>query len=327
MRILTAIVLSLALVSSGAEAATQRQTKATTKAAPALQFEKSEHVLKWINDYRSAPDADRLPEVVKAMGDLGLFREVDNAGVYIGFMAGVLGSNPDKAEKLVGKMFPMPPEDQVILIKAIAFSGLEEWKKLLGNFNERMPARTVLIRKYLYGDGKTLDQLPLDDGSFALDAHWGYFFATGSSVPVRNILKVLVWSTDKDNVEKLTLGSMAKWTLATNATRDKELLDILKAELNTQPKAVTGPLREVIDAAETFETSRIRKQALASIEQLKAKGPQTNRDVSWWGQAGQTVLALGCVAAGALGQVQVGIPCVIGGALSSAALKFLTPQP
>ncbi len=133
--------------------------------------------------------------------------------------------------------------------------------------------------------------------------------------------------TNKDNLEKLTIGSMAKWTLATNATRDKELLDIMKSELNTQPKAVTVPLREAIDAAETFETSRIRKQALASIEELKLKGPQGNREMAWWGQAGQTALALGCVAAGVLGQFEVGIPCVLGGALSSAALKMMSaPQ-
>lgn len=325
MRILTGFILAFALALGNAGAATKPPSK--PKAASALGFQKSEQVLKWINGYRETPEPDRLPDAVKAMGDLGLLREIDSAGVYIGFIAGVLGSNPDKAEKLIGKMFPMPPEDQVILIKAIAFSGLDNWKDVLGKFVERMPARLVLIRKYMYGGGKTLAELPLDDSSFVLDAHWGYFFATGSSAPVRRILEAVAWSNDKNNLEHLTIGSMAKWTLATNATRDKELLDLLKAEMNTQPPAVTKPLREVIDAAETFETSRIRKQALASIDELKAKGPQDNRDVNWWGQAGQTALAVGCVAANALGQVQVGIPCVIGGALSSAALKlFTTPQ-
>jgi hypothetical protein len=297
-----------------------------SKPAPAPAFAKGEDILKWINEYRSAPDPARLPQAVKAMGDLGLLREIDNAGVYIGFTAGVIGSNPDQAQSLITKMFPMPPEDQVALIKAIAFSGLENWKELLSSISERMPARTVLVRKYLYGDGKTLDALPLDEGSFVLDCHWGYYFATGSAKPVRRILEALAWSTNKDDVEKLTMGSMAKWTLASNASRDRDLLDIMKAELNTQPKAVTGPLREVIEAAETYETSRIRKEALAAIDELKLKGPQKNRDYAWWGQAGQTALALGCVAASALGQVQIGIPCVIGGAVSSAALKFLTPQ-
>jgi hypothetical protein len=84
-------------------------------------------------------------------------------------------------------------------------------------------------------------------------------------------------------------------------------------------------LQEVIDAAETFEFARVRKDAMAAIDQLKAKGPASSRSTQWWGMAGQTVLALGCVAASALGQVQVGIPCVIGGALSGAALKWMTP--
>jgi hypothetical protein len=85
-------------------------------------------------------------------------------------------------------------------------------------------------------------------------------------------------------------------------------------------------LREVILAAETFETAKIRRDAVASIDELKAKGPESKRNFSWWGQAGQTALALGCVAASAMGQVQLGIPCVVGGAVSSAALKYLAPQ-
>jgi hypothetical protein len=219
----------------------------------------------------------------------------------------------------------MPPEDQVVLVKAIAYSGLPDWKDVMSAFVERMPARLVLIRKYLYGDGKTLKDLPLDEGSFVLDTHWGYYFATGSAEPVQRIVSALAWAKDKDNVEKLTIGSMAKWTLATNASRDRDLLDILNAEMNRQPTEVRAQLHEVIEAAETFETAKIRKDALAAIEQLKTKGPESNRNFAWWGTAGQTVLALGCVAAGALGQVEVGIPCVVGGAVSSAALKYLAP--
>lgn len=324
MRSLSGIILALGVALSPALAA---KPSLKAKAPPAAaQFEKDQQVLKWINGYRENPEPDRLPDAVKAMGSLGMLREIDNAGVYIGFIAGVLGSNPDKAEHLIAKMFPMPPEDQVVLIRAIAYSGLDNWKDVLGKFVERMPARLVLIRKYVYGDGKTLDQLPLDEGSNVIDTHWGYFFATGSARPIRRILEAVAWSNEKDNLERLTIGSMAKWTLASNATRDKDLLDIMKSELNTQPKAVAGPLRETIEAAETFETSKIRKQAMMSIEELKLKGPQGNRDFAWWGQAGQTVLALGCVAAGVMGQFEVGIPCVIGGALSSAALKFMTPN-
>ena len=100
----------------------------------------------------------------------------------------------------------------------------------------------------------------------------------------------------------------------------------MKRQVPRQPKDVAKELREVIEAAETFETGKIRKDAMASIEELKRKGPESTRKLTWWGTAGQTALALGCVAAGALGHVEIAVPCVVGGALSSAALRVFTPQ-
>jgi len=310
------LLLALAMVWAAPAAA------APPKAKPLTQ----QDILKWINSYRSNPEPKKLPDVVRGMSALGVFRDLDAAGVYVGFMAGVLGDNPKDAEALVARMFPMPPEDQVAIIRAIAYSGLLEWKPLLTKFVERMPARLVLIQRHLSGKAPTLMNLPLDQSPSGLDTLWGYYFATGRHAPVDRIVGAVAWAKDTNNVEKLTLGSMAKWTLANNAQQDKALLDHLKAQMNSQPKTVTRELREVIEAAETFETTKIRKQALANIEELKRKGPESTRNASWWGQAGQTALALGCVVASVMGQAEIGIPCVIGGAVSSAALKLLTPQ-
>jgi hypothetical protein len=118
---------------------------------------------------------------------------------------------------------------------------------------------------------------------------------------------------------------MAKLTLATNASRDHELLKMLKASMAYETRATKAVLREVIDAAETFELGQVRRDAMAAIEQLKVKGPASRRNTIWWGQAGQTALALGCIVAGALGHVEVGVPCIVGGAVSSAALKYMVP--
>ena len=223
-------------------------------------------------------------------------------------------------------MFPLDPQDQVLLIRAIAYSGHPDWKGLMIKFVERMPARKVLIDKFLFANKPTLEALPFEENSSAIDINWGYYFATGAEAPVRRIVSILAWSEHKDSVEKLTIGAMAKWTLAQNASRDSDLLALLKgisAEGKVEGRA---PLNEVIEAAETLELAKIRKQAMASIEELRAKGPESTRNYNWWGQAGQTVLALGCVAASALGQVEFGIPCVVGGALSTAALKYLGPD-
>jgi hypothetical protein len=299
-----------------------------TSAAPGKkkpEFASTEHILRWINNYRLKPEPAKLPAAVKAMSELGVFREMDTAGIYVGFMAGVLQMNPQRAEVLVSKMYPMPPEDQVAIVRAIAYSDLPEWKDLMLEFAERMPARKTLIDRFVYGKQPTLKQLELDSGTTALDTLWGFYFATGSPEPILRMISILAWARDQNNVERLTIGSMAKLSLATNASRDKELLDTLKGAVNRENRDTRPVLQEVIDAAETFEFARVRKDAMAAIDQLKMKGPASSRNTQWWGTAGQTVLALGCVVAGAMGQIQVGIPCVVGGALSGAALKWMTP--
>lgn len=290
-------------------------------------FTRSEELLKWINGYRTKPEPKRLPTAMKSMVTLGLTKDMDQAGLYIGFVAGVLGSQPGDADKLITATFPLPPEDQVLLIKAIAYSGLPDWKDVMGRYVERMPARKVLIDKFLFGKKPVLADLPPTEDSSVIDINWGYYFATGAEAPIRRIVSTLAFSTDRNDVDKLTIGAMAKWTLAQNASHDVELLALLKTiSADVNDSGVRQPLAEVIDAAETMEIAKIRKQALASIEELKAKGPESVRQYTWWGQAGQTVLALGCVAASALGQVEIGVPCVLGGAASSAALKYFTPS-
>lgn len=317
--ILTALLLAVWCVMPAAAVAKP------AKEAPLPPLAKNEDLLHWINGYRLKPEPKRLPAAIKAMSKFGVTKDMDQAGIYIGFTAGVIGSNPETAEKLIADCFPLSPEDQVLLIKAIAYSGLPDWKALLTSFVERMPARKVLIDKYLFANKPVLADLPMGDDSSAIDINWGYYFATGAEAPVRRIVTALAWSLDKNEVEKLTIGAMAKWTLAQNAARDQDLLQMLKAIAPEEKPAVRQPLNEVIEAAETLELAKIRKQAMASIDELRAKGPEKVRNYNWWGQAGQTVLALGCVAAGALGQVQFGIPCVVGGAASTAALKYLGP--
>lgn len=297
------------------------------KEKPPRPFASNEELLKWINGYRRNPEPKRAPEAVRAMSAFGATRDMDQAGIYIGFTAGVLGANPETAEDLVAKMFPLPPEDQVLVIKAIAYSCLPGWRDLLTKFVERMPARKALIDKFLFGSKPVLTELSIKDDASVIDLNWGYYFATGWEAPVRRIVAALAFSLDKNEVDALTIGAMAKWTLAQNASRDNDLLLMLKKISNDTEPAVRKPLGEVIDAAETLELSKLRKDALASIEELKTKGPENVRNYNWWGQAGQTVLALGCVAAGALGQVEFGIPCVVGGAASTAALKYFSPAP
>lgn len=316
-----------------------------------------EAALRWMSNYRAKPDPTAVPAVVRTLSRLGGFKDPEAAGTYVGFIAGVIGANPGKAEELIGKMLPLPDEDQWIIVRAIAYSGLPDWKALLAKFAERMPARKVMIDKVLANKLPTLwqpmapDERPsawatvgdyvmfnrltgkekrkdvvLDPTAELLDTFWGYYFATGSARPISRIVAMLPWSKEDESVEKLTLGSMAKYTLAANAARDAELLAMLKRTREHQREPLVKILGEVIEAAETVEAPRIRKQALAAIEELKRKGPGSRRNVSWWGQLGQGALAVGCIAAAATGHVELGLPCVVTGGMSSAALSFWEKQ-
>lgn len=286
------------------------------------EFEKSEQLLAWITAHRDNPEPRRLPQAVAAMSRLGLLRDMDGAGLYVGFTAGVLGQNPALAEDLVARMFPRPPEEQGLIIKAIAYSGLADWRGLLTRFVERMPARRKEIEAQLFRKPETLETVALETGPAPIDALWGYHYATGSFQPVERIVGALAWAADKSDAEKLTIGSMAKWTLASNAMRDKALLDWLREAGAGKSKEVAVQLREVVVAAESFEVSKLRRDALAAIEDVRRRGPQA-KSSTWTTAVGAapTVIGLACVAASVAGQVALGIPCVVSGALSTAVAK------
>src|SRR5262245_34019047 len=121
------------------------------QAAPARldEFASADAVLRWINVYRTKPDVADVPVAVKALSRLGALKDPDSAAVYVGFVAGVIGSNAERADELIAKMAVIPPEDQWIIVRAIAYSGLPDWKDVLRRAGERMPTRQVMIEKYL----------------------------------------------------------------------------------------------------------------------------------------------------------------------------------
>jgi len=316
-------------------------------------------VQQWIYNYRAKPDYAHVPAAVRVLFHSQTFKEPENAGIYLGFVAGAIGSNPAKADQLINSLFPIPPEDEWVIVRAVAYSGVPDWRNILRRLALRMPARKVMIDSYLAGKLLILNEIPLEEtrpgmmdklrGTFTrnpfakderkvntkltfagnqdlLDTLWGYYFATGSHVPIQRIVQMLPWSKSRDTLDKLTVGSMARYTLASYAVRDASLREFLRSELARQPAAVKAPLTEVVEAADTVQIGALRKDALAAVDELKAKGSDSRRDIGFWGQVGVGAVALGCVSAAALGQVAIGIPCVIGGSASQGLLSFWEKQ-
>jgi hypothetical protein len=192
------------------------------------------------------------------------------------------------------------------------------------NYRTEKPGMLDKIKSTLQIGKEQKKAVTLEPTPELIDVLWGYYLATGSYVPIQRVIKLLPLANDKDNVESLTTGSAAKFTLASNAVRDSDLLAMLKWADKSQPKEVKVVLDDVIETAETVDTAHMRQESLAAIEELKAKGPNSKRELSGWGQIGQGALSMGCVVAAATGQIELGLPCVLGGAAYTAGLQYMT---
>jgi len=308
--------------------------------SPQSEFSSAERLLDWVSNYRDRPQYWKVPAAVHAMLDHGLFKDEEQRWFCAGFIAGVLGTNPKDGPGLIPHMFPMPAKEQEVIIRAIAYSGRPDWQDLLRKNADKMPLREPLIEDFLNGRRPTLQTLELElGGAQAVYAHWGYYAASGQHEPVVRILPALKWSKGADekgffskltsgwgsaasNVDKVTTGGTAKWTLASYAERDRDLIKLYRAEIPNQPEEIAKPLKDVVDAAELFEAEKIRKEQYGAIEDAERSQLTSEAGMSKGMTAGSIAIATGCMAATALGQAQIAVPCVIGGALYSGAAKL-----
>ena len=308
---------------------------------PQGAFSSPDRLMDWMSNYRNHKSPSRVPAAVHAMKDYGLFADEEKAWFCTGFIAGVLGSNPKDGPNLIPGMFPMPDKEQAVIIRAIAYSGRPDWRELLEKTSPRTPLRRPLIDDFLAGKRPTLMELPLDTGgSPGIYALWGYYVATGQYEPVVRIMQALRWSkrkgdsgfsfrkvftgwgSDPSAIDKITTGGTAKWTLASYAERDRALLALYRAEYARQPQDIAVPLKDVIDAAEIFESEKVRKDQFGAIEDAQRAQMTNESGMTKGATAGSIAIATGCVAASALGQAYIALPCVLGGALYTGAVKL-----
>jgi hypothetical protein len=346
-------LLASPLAATAAEVATASTgpagSTASVAASVAPTFASPESVLHWIHAYRSRPEPARLPAAYRAASKAGALATADTAGIYVGFLAGVIAAQPTRADRLIAAMLPFPQADAWVIVRAVAYSGHPDWKGLLARHAARLPQHAAMIEAYVNDRMPTLARLVTEDdptvwtrmrgwlrigdapirparlavGPDVLDTLWGVYFATGEATPIGRIVALLPWSQERDDIDRLTVGSMARFTLVANASRDPALLALLRAEVAHQPPATVALLKDAIAAAETVDVGRVREEALTAIRALEKNRPGSRKELTFWGQVGEGALSLGCVAAAAVGQVALGLPCVVGGALTSAALHYL----
>ena len=211
-----------------------------------------------MDTYRDHPEPARLPAAIHVLSEARTFKDPDTTGYYVGFIAGVLGANPKTAERLIAEILAAAGQGRPVcagarhrLFRAAGVEGVAE-KILAATAGPPGDDRGLSRRQ---GNAPTLDhraefekpatwvekaqdglprhKLKKPEMSFGqnpelLDTLWGQYFATSNYRSVWRIVAMLPWSKDRDSIEKLTIGSMAKVTLATNAARYPDVLALIQ---------------------------------------------------------------------------------------------------
>lgn len=136
--------------------------QAAAAAPPPMDGPWPEAAQRWIKLYRKKPEPMSVPAVIRGLSQRGSLKEPESAGLYVGFFAGVLHANPKHAWQIVEKTLPLPFEDQWIVVRALAYSGLPSWKDHMRGLAMRLPERQVMVERYLTGDLPPLSEVKLE---------------------------------------------------------------------------------------------------------------------------------------------------------------------
>ncbi len=219
-------------------------------AGAAEKFSETEPLGRWITYYYLNPEPQLVAEAIHAASSKGFMKEGKGAPSFIGFVAGVVNKNPTVAQTLVETLPSLPEIDRPVVILGIWYSGHPDAKSILQSLAKSLPAHKEIIDHLVNNAPLGILELPLEQGSWVLDALWGYFMATGDDAPVSRIITVLPWVNVSGDVSRLVVGGAAKWSLISNAIQHKRVMKVCRREMVSQPKDLKKLLTEVVETAE-----------------------------------------------------------------------------
>ena len=227
-------------------------------------FKSQEEFSKWLMFYYQNPEPDRIPDAVRYMSKSGV---LDNKNAYspiFGFLAGVIKENPNKAKIWAQELKAIKPNHYGVVILGIWYAKLPQSKKVVYEIldsNESLNKQFAYLRK---GDPMEITEIPLEQGSWVLDALWGQFSATGKKYPVARIAETLPWIDIKGDTNRLLIGGAANWSVISNAVQHERVYSIL-SEMATETPNNTYLVKVINDA---------------KMEREKRSNNQVNKDAS-----------------------------------------------
>ena len=213
----------------------------------------------FVLNYASDPRPDRVPGVVDTLQKAGwLSRDGGEVGPTAGFLRRVFADNGPNLAAWADAWQGYPPVDRRALVTML-------WAADTDAARAQMNAVAGDdLRGFADGLAGSkpapLTAVPFDS-PLVLDALWGAWFASGDAkYPLRiaGALPLLdefdpsdaARRPSEEQLRRFAVGDAARWSLTSNAARDKRLRDALREGVDKAPPEVRGKLARVVAAAE-----------------------------------------------------------------------------
>lgn len=213
-------------------------------------FASVEELDRWMMYYYLRPEPQRIPSAIQSMAKEGLLDKLSVHPMFIAFFGQVFRQNEDRLSSWAQALDSLSEGHKRLFWSALWFSNTKKGKALLGEIPVgTYPNSKELVSKLLADTAPDVLSMEVNSPQ-VLDTLWGTFFATGNERCVQRIIPILPWVQEKQNSGKQLVGSVAKWSLTSNAAGHDRVLEICKGELDKQPKQVRAILKQVIVQAQ-----------------------------------------------------------------------------
>ena len=214
----------------------------------AKSFETMDEVSEWPHHYYKSLDIESVAPAIRALFKYKIFDKDSTIPFTIAFLSTIFDENQDMLEGWMAELKNLDSRERQFLWIAIDLSNKPKGQELLKKIREKETEEDnkKFIDTLLTSLGKDILLIKIDSAA-VLDMLWGKFFASGDKQCVRRIISVLSWVKDNEKTEKFFIGEAAQWSLTSNASRHRLVLEVCLEELKTQPDEVKEILREIVD--------------------------------------------------------------------------------
>ncbi len=207
----------------------------------------------WMTYYYLFPTPDLVPAGVHLLEKEGALDKESAIAPSASFLSRLFVQHPDRMKKWLEDINDLTTDHKSALLPlALRLTRTPEALAEAEMVEKNIPARDRTITHANLAADK-LDTFFISAPS-DLDMLWGCFFATGDKRYVRKIISTVSWSKKlSGNINKISIGAAAVWSLTSNAEQHKLVMQILQEESKSQPE-LRVDLEKIMEKAKA-ETS------------------------------------------------------------------------